>query len=147
MYRLLTHDVQAIDLTKLMRNFNRRNALCIQELYRRPKLAGGLEKEEKIRQGLKSIVKEENWFRSSNTITPVTCGHCGPRNHTAGLVSNPGEGMDVSQCTVPSRQGSTLRSRRAVGPLVKLVEEEERKEDLTPSGCSTSKLKEKRAKL
>ncbi|GFW14073.1 uncharacterized protein TNCV_3546621 [Trichonephila clavipes] len=39
---LLTHDVCVwpIELTELTMNFNRRNALCIQELYHRTKLAG-----------------------------------------------------------------------------------------------------------
>ncbi|GFX24652.1 hypothetical protein TNCV_3344321 [Trichonephila clavipes] len=37
-HHLLTRDVRPIDLAM---NFNRRNALCIQELYHRPKLAGG----------------------------------------------------------------------------------------------------------
>ncbi|GFY27278.1 uncharacterized protein TNCV_2068981 [Trichonephila clavipes] len=37
-----------------------------------------------------------------------------------GLGSNPGKGMDVCKCIVPSR-----RSRRAVSPLMRLVEGEE----------------------
>ncbi|GFU35922.1 uncharacterized protein TNCV_4030281 [Trichonephila clavipes] len=41
LHDLLTHDVRPIDLTKLTMNFNRRNALCIQELYYRPNLACG----------------------------------------------------------------------------------------------------------
>ncbi|GFW14696.1 hypothetical protein TNCV_1561591 [Trichonephila clavipes] len=40
-HHLLTHDVQPIDLTELMMNFNFRNVLCIQELYHQPNLAGG----------------------------------------------------------------------------------------------------------
>ncbi|GFW48616.1 hypothetical protein TNCV_4241971 [Trichonephila clavipes] len=43
-----------------------------------------------------------------------------------GLGSNPGEGMHVCQCIVPSRHGGTLNSRRATSPLVWLVEGEER---------------------
>ncbi|GFY34102.1 uncharacterized protein TNCV_4983051 [Trichonephila clavipes] len=43
-----------------------------------------------------------------------------------GLGSNPGEGMDVFKCTVPSRHGGTLNSRRAASSLVRLVEGEER---------------------
>ncbi|GFX31305.1 hypothetical protein TNCV_2061231 [Trichonephila clavipes] len=39
-HHLLTHDVQPIDLTELAMNSNWRNALCIQELYHRPNLAG-----------------------------------------------------------------------------------------------------------
>ncbi|GFU18236.1 hypothetical protein TNCV_1389021 [Trichonephila clavipes] len=34
--------------------------------------------------------------------------------------------MDVCKCIVPLRQGGTLNSRRAVSPLVRLVEGEER---------------------
>ncbi|GFX45825.1 hypothetical protein TNCV_934641 [Trichonephila clavipes] len=41
MYHLLIHDAQPIDLTQLTMNFNRRNALCIQELYYRPNFASG----------------------------------------------------------------------------------------------------------
>ncbi|GFV97846.1 uncharacterized protein TNCV_2021611 [Trichonephila clavipes] len=41
-----------------------------------------------------------------------------------GLGSNPGEDMDVCKCIVPSRHGGTLNSRRAVSPLVRLVEGE-----------------------
>ncbi|GFW28298.1 hypothetical protein TNCV_4639651 [Trichonephila clavipes] len=35
-----TQDIQPIVLTKLMMNFNRRNAICILELYHQPKLEG-----------------------------------------------------------------------------------------------------------
>ncbi|GFS85723.1 hypothetical protein TNCV_2974071 [Trichonephila clavipes] len=45
-----------------------------------------------------------------------------------GLGSNPGEGMNICECIVPSRQGGALNSRRAASPLVRLVEGEERKE-------------------
>ncbi|GFX74757.1 uncharacterized protein TNCV_3121861 [Trichonephila clavipes] len=45
---------------------------------------------------------------------------------TAGLVSNPKEGMDVCKYIVLSRNGSTLNSHRAVRPLVRSVEVEER---------------------
>ncbi|GFX17350.1 uncharacterized protein TNCV_3553541 [Trichonephila clavipes] len=38
-HHLLTHDVLPINLTELMMNFNKRNALCIQEHYQRPNLA------------------------------------------------------------------------------------------------------------
>ncbi|GFX44280.1 hypothetical protein TNCV_4376681 [Trichonephila clavipes] len=41
-----------------------------------------------------------------------------------GLGSRPGEGMGV--CIVPSWYGGTLTSRRAVSPLVRRMEEEER---------------------
>ncbi|GFV08347.1 uncharacterized protein TNCV_327811 [Trichonephila clavipes] len=44
----------------------------------------------------------------------------------AGLGSNPGEDMDVCNCKVPLRHGGTLNSRRGAGPLVWLVEGEER---------------------
>ncbi|GFV54249.1 hypothetical protein TNCV_3467641 [Trichonephila clavipes] len=40
-HHLLTHDGRPIDLTELTMNFNRCNALCIQELDHRPNLAGG----------------------------------------------------------------------------------------------------------
>ncbi|GFY25514.1 hypothetical protein TNCV_2486341 [Trichonephila clavipes] len=40
-----------------------------------------------------------------------------------GLGSNPGEGMAVCKCTL--RHGATLNSRRAVSPLLRLVEREE----------------------
>ncbi|GFW33402.1 uncharacterized protein TNCV_2795691 [Trichonephila clavipes] len=43
-----------------------------------------------------------------------------------GLGLNPGEGMDVCKCTVPSQHGGTLNSRRATSPFVWLVAEEER---------------------
>ncbi|GFU07276.1 uncharacterized protein TNCV_2656021 [Trichonephila clavipes] len=43
-----------------------------------------------------------------------------------GLSSNPGEGMDLCKCIVPSRHVSTLNSRRAASPLVRLVERKER---------------------
>ncbi|GFY24279.1 uncharacterized protein TNCV_1013281 [Trichonephila clavipes] len=43
-----------------------------------------------------------------------------------GLGSNPGEDMDACKCIVPSWYGGTLNSRRAVSPLVRLVEGEER---------------------
>ncbi|GFU52914.1 uncharacterized protein TNCV_1142211 [Trichonephila clavipes] len=43
-----------------------------------------------------------------------------------GLGSNPGEDMVVCKCTVPSRHGGTLNSRRAASPLVRLVEGKER---------------------
>ncbi|GFU06303.1 hypothetical protein TNCV_4765961 [Trichonephila clavipes] len=43
-----------------------------------------------------------------------------------GLSSNPGENMDVCKCIVPLRHGGTLNSRRAISPLVWMVEEEEK---------------------
>ncbi|GFU32178.1 hypothetical protein TNCV_3834011 [Trichonephila clavipes] len=42
------------------------------------------------------------------------------------LGSNPGEGMDVWKCIVPSQQGVILDSCRTKSPLVWLVEEEKR---------------------
>ncbi|GFU49518.1 uncharacterized protein TNCV_1590631 [Trichonephila clavipes] len=45
---------------------------------------------------------------------------CSPR--PLGLGSNPGEGMDIFKCIVPSRHGGTLNSRRDASPLVRLVE-------------------------
>ncbi|GFU85012.1 uncharacterized protein TNCV_1552761 [Trichonephila clavipes] len=49
-----------------------------------------------------------------------------------GLVSNPGEGMDVCNFIVPLWHAGTLNSRRAASPLVKLVEGEERCEAPDP---------------
>ncbi|GFV67924.1 hypothetical protein TNCV_664861 [Trichonephila clavipes] len=43
-----------------------------------------------------------------------------------GLGSNPGEGMDVCECIVPSWHGGTRDSRRAANPLVMLMEGEDR---------------------
>ncbi|GFX38064.1 uncharacterized protein TNCV_3836631 [Trichonephila clavipes] len=43
-----------------------------------------------------------------------------------GLGFNLGEDMDFCKCIVPSRHGSTLNSRRAASPLVRLVEGQER---------------------
>ncbi|GFS67095.1 retrovirus-related Pol polyprotein from transposon 17.6 [Trichonephila clavipes] len=43
-----------------------------------------------------------------------------------GLGSNPGEGMHVRKCIVPSRHGGTLNSRRAASHRVRLMEGEER---------------------
>ncbi|GFW56998.1 uncharacterized protein TNCV_3472811 [Trichonephila clavipes] len=43
-----------------------------------------------------------------------------------GLGSNPGEDMDGCKCIKPSLHRGNLNSRRAVSPLVKLVEGEER---------------------
>ncbi|GFV53423.1 hypothetical protein TNCV_2205591 [Trichonephila clavipes] len=42
------------------------------------------------------------------------------------LGSDPGEGMDICKCIVPSRHGGTLNSRRAASPLVRFVEGEEK---------------------
>ncbi|GFY35586.1 uncharacterized protein TNCV_196861 [Trichonephila clavipes] len=64
-----------------------------------------------------------------------------------GMGSNPGEGMDVCKCRMPSQQGSTLNSRRAASPLVRLVEGKERWEAPDfPLGCSPSKLGRNQAK-
>ncbi|GFT47087.1 hypothetical protein TNCV_3747411 [Trichonephila clavipes] len=43
-----------------------------------------------------------------------------------GLISNPGEDMDVCKCIVTSQYRGTLNSRRAASPLVRLVEGKER---------------------
>ncbi|GFS99786.1 uncharacterized protein TNCV_1062481 [Trichonephila clavipes] len=40
--------------------------------------------------------------------------------------SNPGEGMNVCKCLVPSQHGGTLDNRRTTSHLVRLVEGEER---------------------
>ncbi|GFS82166.1 cullin-4A [Trichonephila clavipes] len=62
-----------------------------------------------------------------------------------GLGSNPGEGMDVCKCIVPSRYGDTLNSHRAASPLVRLVEEEEMWESpdhpqgVLPQNCNGTK--------
>ncbi|GFV06216.1 hypothetical protein TNCV_3781631 [Trichonephila clavipes] len=42
------------------------------------------------------------------------------QNNLNFTLSNPGEGTDVGKCTVPSRHGVTLNSRRAASPLVRL---------------------------
>ncbi|GFY21841.1 uncharacterized protein TNCV_1169851 [Trichonephila clavipes] len=44
--------------------------------------------------------------------------------------SNPGEDMDACKCIVPSRHLSTLNSRHATSPLMRLVEREDRWEAL-----------------
>ncbi|GFT06100.1 hypothetical protein TNCV_1595211 [Trichonephila clavipes] len=46
-----------------------------------------------------------------------------------GLGSNHGGGMDDRKCTVPSRHGNTLNSRRATSRLVRLVDVEEMRKD------------------
>ncbi|GFX40040.1 hypothetical protein TNCV_2273231 [Trichonephila clavipes] len=38
-----------------------------------------------------------------------------------GLGSNPGEGMDVFKCIMPSRHGGTLNIRRSASPLVRHI--------------------------
>ncbi|GFW31834.1 hypothetical protein TNCV_5040041 [Trichonephila clavipes] len=56
--------------------------------------------------------------------------------------------MDICKCIVPLRHGSTLKSRRAASPIVRLVERDERGEATDPPlGCSPSKLGWKRAQL
>ncbi|GFT25946.1 hypothetical protein TNCV_2807871 [Trichonephila clavipes] len=56
--------------------------------------------------------------------------------------------MDVCNCIVPAGHGSTLNSRRAASPFVRLVEGEERWEASDhPPECSPSKLGWNRAKL
>ncbi|GFV54478.1 uncharacterized protein TNCV_2865621 [Trichonephila clavipes] len=61
--------------------------------------------------------------------------------------SNPGEDNDVCKCIVPSRHGSTLNSRRAANPLVRLVTVDEKWEAPDPpAGSSPSKLGWKQAK-
>ncbi|GFX52111.1 hypothetical protein TNCV_981481 [Trichonephila clavipes] len=50
-HHLLTKDVQPIDLTELTMNFNRCNALCIQELYHRPNLASGVRRNKSFHFG------------------------------------------------------------------------------------------------
>ncbi|GFW08536.1 hypothetical protein TNCV_2775581 [Trichonephila clavipes] len=59
---------------------------------------------------------------------------------------NPGEGMDVCKCIVPSRHEGTINSRRAASLLVWLVEGEEKWEVLTIPRCPPLKLGWKRAK-
>ncbi|GFU80329.1 hypothetical protein TNCV_3521041 [Trichonephila clavipes] len=58
----------------------------------------------------------------------------------SGLGLNPGEGMDVCKRIVPLRHGSTLNSRRASSPLVRLVEGEEKWETLTTSRVFSLKI-------
>ncbi|GFS71819.1 cullin-4A [Trichonephila clavipes] len=63
-----------------------------------------------------------------------------------GLGSNPGEDMDVFNCMVPSRQESTLNSRRGASPLERLVEVQDRWEvpdhsqDLLPQNWGETEL-------
>ncbi|GFX76721.1 putative DD41D transposase [Trichonephila clavipes] len=57
---------------------------------------------------------QELWFQQD-----------GATGHT-GLSSNPGEGLDVCKCIVPSRHGGTLNCHRAASPLVTLVAKGER---------------------
>ncbi|GFT75128.1 hypothetical protein TNCV_2244981 [Trichonephila clavipes] len=54
--------------------------------------------------------------------------------------------MDVCKCIVPAWHESTLNSRRAASPLVRLVEREERWETSDPPECSPSKSGRNRAK-
>ncbi|GFX72433.1 cullin-4A [Trichonephila clavipes] len=52
-----------------------------------------------------------------------------------GLGLNPGEGIDVCKCIVPSRHEGTLNRRRAASPLVRLITGDKRWETLTvPQG-------------
>ncbi|GFW73378.1 uncharacterized protein TNCV_2800421 [Trichonephila clavipes] len=53
---------------------------------------------------------------------------CSARRKAPGVRkgSNPGEGMYVCKCIVPSSQEITLNSRRTASPLFRLVEGEER---------------------
>ncbi|GFT89305.1 uncharacterized protein TNCV_4386071 [Trichonephila clavipes] len=71
-----------------------------------------------------------SWFKIDYVLRVVD-KHIGVR--LEGLGSNPGEGMDVCRCIVPSRHGGILNSRRAKSPLMRLVEEEERWEALDHS--------------
>ncbi|GFU34559.1 hypothetical protein TNCV_1992911 [Trichonephila clavipes] len=62
---LLTRDVRPIDMTQLTMNFNWRNALCIQELYPRPNIAGGGRRNKSFHFGplLPSYSQEAGPFR------------------------------------------------------------------------------------
>ncbi|GFT24046.1 hypothetical protein TNCV_2063221 [Trichonephila clavipes] len=66
--------------------------------------------------------------------------------YTTGLGSNPGEGIDVCKCIVPSRHGDTINSRRAASSFVRLVEGGKRWVALTTPRFPSSKLGRKRAK-
>ncbi|GFW72792.1 uncharacterized protein TNCV_1266351 [Trichonephila clavipes] len=57
------------------------------------------------------------------------------------LGSNPGEGMDICKCIVPSQHGDTLNSRRAASPLVRFLVGEELWE--APAILRVFSLKEK----
>ncbi|GFS73299.1 hypothetical protein TNCV_4711811 [Trichonephila clavipes] len=61
------------------------------------------------------------WEKDREATHPVLVGLC----------SNIGEDVNVCKCMVPLRHGSTLQSRSAASPLVRLVEGEERWEALT----------------
>ncbi|GFW96183.1 transposable element Tcb1 transposase [Trichonephila clavipes] len=81
---------------------------------------------------LKQVLQEE-WDKISPDTTK--------KGVELGLSSNPGEDMDVCKCTVSSRHGGTLNSRRAASPLVRLVAGNKRWEAPNPPpGCSPSKL-------
>ncbi|GFV84107.1 hypothetical protein TNCV_3037691 [Trichonephila clavipes] len=70
-------------------------------------------------------------------FTPTPLGH---EYNLGGLGLNPGEDMNVCKCLVPSQQGGTLNSRRAVIPLVRLVVRDVWWEAPDLPGCSPSKL-------
>ncbi|GFU72543.1 hypothetical protein TNCV_22251 [Trichonephila clavipes] len=64
-----------------------------------------------------------------------------------GLGSNPGESRDVCKSIVPLRHGDTLNSHRAAGPLVRLVEGEERWEVADHLRMFSLKIPGNKAKL
>ncbi|GFV87524.1 uncharacterized protein TNCV_3281621 [Trichonephila clavipes] len=68
--------------------------------------------------GNRRTILEENWWLVTLTAVPL------------GLGLNPGEDMGIYKCIVTSRHGGILNSRRAVSPLVRLMEGEERWEAL-----------------
>ncbi|GFW70859.1 hypothetical protein TNCV_3366091 [Trichonephila clavipes] len=57
-----------------------------------------------------------------------------------GLGLNPGEGMDVCKCIMPSRHGGTINSCRAASPLLRLMEGEKRSELIAISGALDNAL-------
>ncbi|GFX04160.1 uncharacterized protein TNCV_3973091 [Trichonephila clavipes] len=75
--------------------------------------------------GTKYLTFQET-ARSSVYLNLRTLSMSGCPSGILGLGWNPGEGMDVCKCIVPSRHGGTLNSRRAASPLVRLVEGKER---------------------
>ncbi|GFU75863.1 hypothetical protein TNCV_1653211 [Trichonephila clavipes] len=84
--------------------------------------------ESRIRQILnKNVLKDSHYFQSYDQLSRpsgivVSDADC----CAVGTGFDSGEDMDFCKCIVPSRHRSTLNSRRAANPLVRLVDGEER---------------------
>ncbi|GFT11482.1 uncharacterized protein TNCV_2523021 [Trichonephila clavipes] len=72
-HRLLTHNVRPINLIELTINFNRRNALYIQELYHRRNLAGCGRRNKSFHFGslLPRYWHEELWFQQDGATCHI----------------------------------------------------------------------------